>query len=159
MKRINSFWLKIGILSIAFIGSYVVLDSFLQEPWFGIRRNVSDSLPFSFFLSTKLRGIQPHMYVALEHPKSSLLIAKQVIGLPGDLMTIQNRTLLINGVNYGGIQEKTRSGCPIDPIYEGVIPEGYVFVYASHPDSYDSRYAEFGLVAISQLKETLWPLF
>lgn len=159
MRRINSFWLKISLISIALLGSYVAIDSFIQESGFGIRRNVSDSLPFSIFLSTKLREIEPHMYVALEHPKSSLLIAKQVIGFPGDFMTIRDRNLYINGVNYGGIRQKTRSGSLVDPICEGAIPQGYVFVYAPHPDSYDSRYAEFGLVAISQLKEELWPLF
>jgi conjugal transfer pilin signal peptidase TrbI len=159
MRTINSFWLKISFSSIALLGSYVALDFFIQEPWFGIRCNVSDSLPFSFFLSTKLRDVQPHMYVALEHPKSSLLIAKQVIGLPGDLMTIRNQMLCINGVNYGSIRKTTRSGHPIDSIDGGVIPQGYVFVYAPHPDSYDSRYAEFGLVALSQIKEQLWPLF
>lgn len=159
MKSINHFWLKIGLISIGLMGFYLAMDSFMEEPRFGIRCNVSDSLPFSFFLSTKLREVKPKMYVTLEHPKSSLLVAKQVIGLPGDVMEIRNQTLCINGVHYGRIREETRSGRSIDPIEGGVIPEGYVFVYASHPDSYDSRYAEFGLVAISQLKEKLWPLF
>jgi conjugal transfer pilin signal peptidase TrbI len=159
MKKINYFWLKISLIFIGLLVSYVAIDSFIEEPWFGIRRNVSDSLPFSFFLSTKLRDIEPQMYVALEHPKSSLLIAKQVIGLPGDVMKIRNHTLYINGISYGSIREKTRSGYSIESINEGVIPEGYVFVYAPHPDSYDSRYAEFGLIAVSQLKEKLWPIF
>lgn len=159
MKSTNSFWLKIAIITLAFIVLYVAIDFFFQKSGIGIRKNVSDSLPFSFFLSTRLKEIQPRMYVALEHPKSSLLIAKQVIGLPGDCMTIRNQILYINDVSYGSIREKTRSGRPIEAIQDRIIPEGYVFVYAPHPDSYDSRYAEFGLVAKEQLKERLWPLF
>ena len=159
MKRIKDFWLKISFIAIAMLGFYVAIDSFIEESGIRIRHNVSDSLPFSFFLSTKLSDIEPKMYVALEHPKSSLLIAKQVIGLPGDILKIRNHTLYINGISYGSIREKTRSGYPIEPINEGVISEGYVFVYAPHPDSYDSRYAEFGLISVSQLKEKLWPLF
>lgn len=147
------------MISIGLLSFYAAVDFLLQKSPFGIRRNISDSLPFSFFLCTKLTEIQSQMYVALENPKSSCMIAKQVIGLPGDCITIRNRVLYINDVKYGIIRETTRSGSPIDSIQEGVIPEGYVFVYASHLDSYDSRYAEFGLVALSQLKEKLWPLF
>jgi conjugal transfer pilin signal peptidase TrbI len=140
-----------------FMALYLGIDSCIKDV--GIRKNVSESLPFSYFLSTKLGEIKREMYVALEHPKSSFLLAKQVIGLPGDEITIRNQILYINDIACGVIQKKNRSNQPIDPIQEGKIPDGYLFVYALHPDSYDSRYADFGLVAISQLKEKLWPLF
>ena len=159
MKSHKLFWFKFSCISTAFLGIYATAAFFIKEPLFGIHHNLSDSLPFSFFLSTKINAIQPYTYVMLEHPKSAVRLAKQVIGLPGDHVTIKHNIFYINDVEYGIIQARTRSGQPIHPIQEGKIPEGFVFVYASHPYSYDSRYAEFGLVAISDLQEKLWPLF
>lgn len=152
-------WLKIGSIASVFMGIYATAHFLVKEPLIGIRQNVSDSLPYSFFLSTRIGIIKSQMFVSFEHPKSAIPLAKQIIGLPGDFVTIKNKTLYINERCYGLIQERTSAGDPIHPIPEGKIPEGYLFVYASHPKSFDSRYEEFGLVAISALMEALWPLF
>jgi conjugal transfer pilin signal peptidase TrbI len=153
------YWNKIGFILTTFLGIYAATCWLVPEPLFGIRQNLSDSLPFSFFISTKIQEIKPKMFVSFDHPESPIPLAKQIIGLPGDRIFIKNHTLYINDVDYGPIQEKTRSGLSIHPIEEGEIPEGYLFVYATHPYSFDSRYREFGLVQISNVKERLWPLF
>jgi conjugal transfer pilin signal peptidase TrbI len=39
------------------------------------------------------------------------------------------------------------------------IPEGYLFVYGTDPDSYDSRYKEFGLIKEKEVVGIAIPLF
>ena len=47
--------------------------------------------------------------------------------------------------------EKTSDGKPLTPISATSVPEGYVFVAGDHPNSFDSRYEEFGLVPIEKI--------
>ena len=56
------------------------------------------------------------------------------------------------------LQEKTSDGKPLTPISATSISEGYVFVAGDHPNSFDSRYEEFGLVPIEKVwgKAILW---
>lgn len=98
------------------------------------------------------------MYVTIRHPLSKSKLAKQIVGVPGDLIRIDNGAFHVAGKKYGQILTHSRSGSPMTPINEGIIPEGYFFVYATHPQSFDSRYAEFGLVHLDQLVEELCPL-
>lgn len=99
------------------------------------------------------------MYVSFEHPDSKIPLAKQVKGLPGDHIVIVGDQLFLNDEHLGKILEKSRSGHAMTPIEEGRIPEGFLFLQASHKESFDSRYAEFGLIPVSSIKERLWPIF
>lgn len=47
-------------------------------------------------------------------------------------------------------------GRPLTPLISQVIPQGYVFVAASASGSFDSRYAEFGLVKFEHLQGRTW---
>ena len=148
-------WHKIGLTLLVFVGLCV---AGMLALWY-VRQNVSDSLPYSYFIGTKIEAIERDMYVSLDHPLSPILLAKQVVGVPGDRISIFNGVVWINERAFGLIKETTRSGDSIAPIEEGIIPEGFVFVYAPHPLSYDSRYSDFGLIPFSQLREKLCPLF
>ena len=64
-----------------------------------------------------------------------------------------------NLMHCGVILKMSSSGKSYSPIQSGTIPEGYVYVCGSHPDSFDSRYAEFGLIRVENIREKLWPLF
>lgn len=124
------------------------------------RLNGSKSLPFYLFAAAPIESLEREMYVSLYHPLlSSRDIFKQIVGMPGDQISIRNQHLFINNRDYGYIYQIAPSGLKLSAIPERVIPEGYVFVHATHPQSFDSRYAEFGLVAKEQLKERLWPIF
>jgi signal peptidase I len=48
--------------------------------------------------------------------------------------------------------EKTSEGKPLTPLLATSVPEGYVFVAGDNPNSFDSRYEEFGLVP----REKIW---
>lgn len=128
-------------------------------PIVGVRFTISPSLPYKFFISRPFTHPVKYQYVSLTHPKSDILLAKQIIGVPGDYISVKNDNLCINELAYGLILKTSKSGTQYHPIAEGEIPEGCVFVYAPHSDSFDSRYQEFGLVQMELLKETLWPLF
>lgn len=74
---------------------------------------------------------------------------KQVKGVPGSRLyqDAQNK-LWVDDFCVGTIRKTTSTGKPLSPITASVVPEGYVFVYASHDRSFDSRYQEMGLVPI-----------
>ncbi len=129
------------------------------EPLFGIRYTVSPSLPYKVFISRPFKKLARDQYVSFLHPKSEVALAKQVVGLAGDHIAVVDASIRINGQDYGSIVAISKNGMPLSPIDDQEIPEGYVFVYAPHQESFDSRYQEFGLVAVDQLKESLWPLF
>jgi signal peptidase I len=97
--------------------------------------------------------------------------AKRVLGLPGDLIfkdkkeiTIVSKTLAFkNSMSKAAMSmisepvilpllEKTSEGKPLTPLLATSVPEGYVFVTGDNPNSFDSRYEEFGLVP----REKIW---
>lgn len=158
MRKNNRNYLAALMLFVG-LAFYWTVCQMIQERHICFVKNVSESLPFSYFFGYKIKEPERGMYVTFEHPKVEILLAKRVAGLPDDFIAIRNRQVFINGIPLGYIQTKSPSGISLSPIHEGEIPKGYVYVAGSHPSSFDSRYAEFGLVAISQLKELLWPLF
>lgn len=77
---------------------------------------------------------------------------KSIRGLPGDRVSVDpDRTVRINGIAVGKAKTHARNGRPLDAIQNGVIPPKHFFVFADHPDSHDSRYAEIGLIAREDL--------
>ncbi len=72
---------------------------------------------------------------------------KAVRGLPGMAVTVDaDRTVHLDGEPVGQAKTHALDGRPLAAIAPGVIPDGHYFLYADHPDSHDSRYAEIGLV-------------
>ena len=126
-----------------------------------IRWNVSNSLPGLMFIGitwsfTPQRGD----IVSFDHPLFAVPIAKCVVGVAGDRIEIFNGHVVVNGIDRGSILEKSpRSGKPLTPIQSCTIPDGYVYVWAPHLESFDSRYQDMGLIHISRVKERLWRVF
>ena len=72
---------------------------------------------------------------------------KIVRGLPAMAVTVDaDRTVHLDGKPVGRAKTHALDGRPLEAIAPGVIPDGHYFLYADHPDSHDSRYAEIGLV-------------
>ena len=88
------------------------------------------------------------------------LLSKRVIGLPGDRITI---TSFKNGGQAISVQNgsnppillpllnTTQEGFPLTASKDAIVPEAKVFVAGDHPRSFDSRYAEFGLVPMGKI--------
>lgn len=72
---------------------------------------------------------------------------KIIVGVPGDVISHRGRLVLINGKPVGVARvtdsERRRR---LSMVKAQVIPEGFYFVWTPHPRSYDSRYADIGLV-------------
>lgn len=120
---------------------------------YGLRINHTNSLPSTLYLSHRVDKIQLNDTVTFQLPQSHVKLAKIVAGLPGDIVEVLHHKLYINGIELGSIVD------PFVPIYSGVIPEGYFFALGVHPESFDSRYAEFGLVPQTTVRERLWSIF
>lgn len=146
-----------------FITCFIFLFSALL--WLGeysgytIRLNQTYSLPFYVFTTKPFKKInlKKDIYISLSHPKTKGKLAKKIIGLPGDRIHFELGNFWINNQHYGCLDYSEKMH--LSPIQAKTIPDGYVFVYATHPKSFDSRYEEFGLIAIDQIKELLCPLF
>jgi conjugal transfer pilin signal peptidase TrbI len=71
---------------------------------------------------------------------------KQVIGLPGDVVTVDGRDMYVNGEKVSTAKEYSTRGVPLAVGMTGVIPEGRFYVHAPNPNSLDSRYLLTGWV-------------
>jgi len=84
---------------------------------------------------------------------------KRVRGIPGDVVTVLERTVFINGEPVGQAKPRTFDGQPLTPIAPMVIPPGHFYVQGTSPDSLDSRYQASGLVRAEQVLGVVTPIF
>ncbi|RZI40133.1 conjugative transfer signal peptidase TraF [Herbaspirillum sp. HC18] len=84
---------------------------------------------------------------------------KQIRGVPGDRVTVVDRQLYVNGVPVGHAKAATFDRRPLHPLTATTIPPGYYYVQGTHPDSFDSRYQESGLVRADRVIGKVIPLF
>ena len=147
------------ILILGFIGVAWFMDTLSES--YGVMVNQSESLPYWLFFRKKaqLEMIEHGILVSFWHPVSKELVAKEVVGLPGDEIRIQNDRVYVNEMDIGVLQKATSTGIPLKPIEDEMIKEGYVFVRGRHERSFDSRYAEFGLVPIDSIQDMLKVIF
>lgn len=116
----------------------------------------TDSLPYRVFFSLKRGNISsPSLYrgdyVTFWNAWAQKSLSKQVMGLPGDVITIKHGHVFVTQ-DLGQLQKTTLEEQPLTPINEGIIPKGKVYVRGTHPHSVDSRYQEVGLVDMATLK-------
>lgn len=138
-----------GLLVLA--GAYA-----LVLPYAAIEWNGTESLPGKVFLIVKFQrpalgemGI--FMPPANPYYPRGLAFTKIVIGNPGDTITHQGRDVYLNGKKFGTcLQWDSGHRRRLKMTPDGVIPAGYHFVWTPHPHSYDSRYADIGLVSDAQ---------
>ena len=84
---------------------------------------------------------------------------KRIVGTQGDLITVVDRDVYVNGVFVGRAKPFSHDRRPLAPISPGVIPEGYLFVQGTSADSFDSRYLGSGLVRLDRVKAKVHPIF
>lgn len=141
------------------LGALFICIALLMLTNRSLRINRSESLPFTLFLSTGLKELIRGEYIVFSHPHYNVALGKQIVGLPGDEISIKDDGAYINGQFLGKIKSISPSGMLLNPIAAGKISEGYVFVFGAHKNSFDSRYAEFGLIKAEWVKEQIWPIF
>lgn len=84
---------------------------------------------------------------------------KIVRGLPGDVIDVRGRVILINGEAVGIAKTHTRDRRSLEPLLPTVIPTGHYYVQGTSPDSFDSRYRSSGLVRFDQMIGVALPLW
>jgi conjugal transfer pilin signal peptidase TrbI len=82
---------------------------------------------------------------------SGLRFFKRVAGVAGDRITVVDREVAVAGRTIGYAKVRTRTGEPLDPIAAGVISPECYFAQSDSADSFDSRYAQAGLVRADQV--------
>jgi conjugal transfer pilin signal peptidase TrbI len=152
--------MKYGYKRWFWIGTFLMVLILISQVLI-VRWNISNSLPGRMFVGIPLSFIpQKGDMISFDHPKFKAPIAKIVVGVAGDEVYIKDNHIFVNGTDRGIVLDKSpHSGRPLIPTQAGTIPEGYVYVWAPHPESYDSRYAEVGLIHVSHIKERLWCVF
>lgn len=115
------------------------------------------SLPFGAYVTVRgmsyERGdlVSFHWNGGYRYPAGTRMV-KAVWGLPGDPIVREGRKVFVAG-RYAGIaheQNATGTALPINAAKS--VPPGHVYVYASHPDSLDSRYDLVGFVPFSAIE-------
>jgi conjugal transfer pilin signal peptidase TrbI len=132
----------------------------LIAPHYRLAYNESDSLPGTLFLVRvgELPTCGPDLgeYVQFRMRKDArwyqgdrlLKVAK---GCPGDVLSIVDRHIYINDWPAGEAVPVLNDGTPMAMITAGAIAEGHYYMWASHPASFDSRYAEFNVIPSQQI--------
>ncbi|MGI9214735.1 MAG: signal peptidase I, partial [Gammaproteobacteria bacterium] len=84
---------------------------------------------------------------------------KKIVGIAGDVVTIEGEYVLVNGIKHVKLKEKTKDHKKLTPMVAQTIPQQYFFVIAEHNDSFDSRYQEFGLVRENYIEGKVYPIW
>ncbi len=152
---------RVKILSVLFAMGmiYFYSESVLEKLPYSLRINYTNSLPEKLYISGPIGEIKRQDYVSFFHQQKEVPLLKKVLGLPGDKIEMRLDRIFVNEQDCGKVLTHSKSGLPLHAIHLEKVSEGHVFVGASHPESFDSRYEEFGLVKISAIREKLWPLF
>lgn len=118
-------------------------------------KSPTDSLPEHYFIQfpkiTPKKGDLTVVYNGWYQGK----IIKRIIGVAGDQITTDSEgNIFINQQKVGKAKEFTdlERGLTLTAIKPQIIPEGRVFLHSSHPQSFDSRYQEVGLVDVEDLE-------
>lgn len=89
-------------------------------------------------------------------PKPDATMIKYLLGVEGDRVERRGDHLVLHtrrgSFDVGRCKTLSRSGVPLQPLPDQVIPAGFVYVWAPHPDALDSRYAASGLVPVSAIR-------
>ena len=124
----------------------------------------SQSLPNRVYLVLKGTSWQKGDIVTIkDHRVSGEIVpylTKRVRGVEGDqLRGTTTGKVFNNNLEIGTFQNHSSTGKRLHAIPSGVIPKGYVFVCGDHPQSFDSRYQEFGLVKVENIVGRSIPLW
>lgn len=132
--------------------------------YIGLGFNHTESLDNHVFLVLKNKIPTHGDFVVFQKSTDGILsdgtqFIKKISGISGDLIEHKNEKVYINHYELGEVKPCTQSGKPLRPGYAGIIPDEFYFVYTPHPHSFDSRYAQLGLIHESEIIGIATPLW
>lgn len=89
--------------------------------------------------------------ILLQNPHNEYLMIKRVIGLPGDLVEIQDGVVYINSERQDEpyIAPENRQKENYGPV---TVPDGHIFVLGDNrSNSHDSRYESYGMLPLDHV--------
>ncbi len=123
----------------------------------------SDSLPYKLYILVKGRNWKKGDLVAIKNFYTTYThnqhFTKKIVGVAGDVVTIEGKHVLVNGIKHAQLKAKTKSNKKLTPTTAQTIPQQHFFVIAAHDDSFDSRYQEFGLVRENYIEGKVYPVW
>ncbi|AEA33616.1 signal peptidase I [Hippea maritima] len=159
---------KKGIITAAvLVVSLVFLHFILTHLSFSATDSVGYHL---FYISKNFKKIKKHDYVLFPIHETNIkeiqnelkkfktiILVKQVACVPGDRLTVKGRKFYCNGQYLCTAKIRALDGEKINHFkFNGVVPNGYVFVLGKDVNSYDSRY--FGFVPIKEVMAVAYPI-
>ena len=119
----------------------------------------TDSLAQHYFIQVHPMTPKLNHYTVVWSDWYQGLIIKKIIGISGDKIWFDGGNIFVNNIKIGSCKNIATDGRILHPIATQTIPHDYAFLGAFHPQSFDSRYQELGLVAIDKLKGRVFPIF
>lgn len=115
--------------------------------------SATNSLPYHYFLEFKQVTPKKGQYTVFESPWYGGKVIKEIAGIAGDKMTYdEDGKLWVGDQLIGCPKDKSFDGRTLTPLEPGVIPKDFVFLKGDHERSFDSRYAELGLIHVKNLQ-------
>lgn len=157
-RRLILIKLGLGLLLFGAIAEQLTMFLLHQNGYF-IAFNRTTSLPEYFWVvnTNDTTNFSKNEYFSFYAPEDKMLtegestpLVKIIAGIPGDKVTINKSTLLINNKVMGHLWPKTMNGHKLAPIESQIIPHGCYFAWTPALYSYDSRYKDVGIVCESQ---------
>ena len=139
-------WLEKHYFKVLFLGLFpMFLWSVLVTQMKIIVLN-SESVPFR--VCVQVYNLKPEKGELCAFNFKGQTFVKYMVGVAGDEIKNFKGTIYVGTTKVG----KAKRTKLLSPIPEGKIPEGYVFMAGTHPDSLDSRYKEVGLIPVADIK-------
>jgi len=130
---------------------YVILLGWSLSPFMKIGFNITDSVNGYVFLIIKDVLPEKDELVAFWPPENDIYprniwFVKYIKGVAGDEVTRRGQSFFIDGEYVGDAKKASKGGVVLRPGQDGVIPQGFYFVWTPHADSFDSRYEQIGWI-------------
>jgi len=154
-RQVKLLWILLAVVLVISALGYA------KERWaFGL--NMTESLPhWAFIVDSQHRPGRGDaaMFEVPDNPYyPDQPFVKRIAGIAGDRIENRDGEIFVAGRSIGIAKSHARDGRPLAAISDQIIPAGYVFMTGTHVDSYDSRYAEIGLVPLERVMGRAHPV-
>lgn len=130
---------------------FFILLGWAVSPWIKIGFNGTNSVDGYVFLIVKNVKPERGELMAFWPPKNdfynNIWFVKYAKGVAGDVVDVRGQSFFLNGEYVGDAKTVSAMGVPLQAAKPGRILGGYYFVWTPHKDSFDSRYAQIGLIS------------
>lgn len=128
---------------------------------FGYAINHTPSHSAKYFLIYKTKNVKKGDLITFKSPETGIYrdtFTKKIMGVAGDVVSVRGQEILVNNIALGKIKSKSKTGAILHPIATQQITKGKYFVWSDNIDSFDSRYAEIGLIHESDIYGVAYPI-